>query len=245
MSDDFAGPIIREPDSRPRVVRRLAALAVFLFITLLFAARSGALQAAVQTLAEIFSGHQLPLAGTPVPATHSKLSEHDIEWLKTQPPQQQAEFLLSAAVNHDAGATDLIEESVEEWQGHLKRTKKWQDLEMTALYSNDLRVRAAAIEVNLAVNHLDKSDAAAQQLMSSAEQNPGNRPWMAWELGMLANRGVDVEQIHDLLATWSHDPNEQTRFWAVEGLAHIGTDNTIKNFLDLLPNHPPFNVRHP
>ena len=242
MSDDFAGPIIREPDSRPRVVR-LVALAGFLIMTMLVADRSGALQTAVQAIAEIFSGHQLPVAGLPVPATHSKLSEHNIEWLKTQPPQQQAEFLLSSAVNHDAGATELIEQSVVGWHGHLTRTKKWQDLEMTALYSNDLRVRAAAIEINLAVNHLDKSDAAAQQLMSSAEQNPGNRPWMAWELGMLANRGVDVQQIHDLLATWTHDADEQTRFWAVEGLAHIGTDDTIKNFLDVLRNDPSLNVR--
>ena len=49
---------------------------------------------------------------------------------------------------------------------------------------------------------------------------------------MLANRGVEPERIHSLLANYIHDPEQQTRFWAVEGLAHLGTDETIKDFLD-------------
>ena len=63
------------------------------------------------------------LWGQPIPATHSKLSEHNIEWLRTQPAQTQAEFLLGAAVNHDEGATDRITQMVEGWRGKLKRTR--------------------------------------------------------------------------------------------------------------------------
>jgi hypothetical protein len=37
------------------------------------------------------SGEQLPVPGKPVPADDSKLSEHNIEWLHTQPAQVQAE----------------------------------------------------------------------------------------------------------------------------------------------------------
>ncbi len=189
------------------------------------------------------SGEELPLPGRPVPADHSKLSEHNIEWLQTQPPQEQMEFLLGAAVNHDVGATTMISKMVDEWRGTLHRTPRWETLQDTALYSNDLRVRAAAIEINLAVTNLKKTDETADRLIASAEKIPGNRPWAAWELGMLANRGVETERIHELLATWLHDSNQQVRFWSVEGLAHLGTDDTIKNFLDVFRNEPALEVR--
>ena len=189
------------------------------------------------------SGEQLPVPGKPVPADDSKLSEHNIEWLQTQPPQVQAEFLLQAAVSHQKGATDWIERLVDDWHGKLQDTPRWQVLEESALYSSDLRVRAAAIEMNLAVRNLAKSDDAALGLIESAEKHTGNRPYAAWELGMLANRGVQKERIHELLSTWIHDQNQQTRFWAVEGLAHIGSDETIKNFLDVLRNDASLDVR--
>ena len=210
-----------------------------LAMVLLFAARSGALQAVL----DILTGHQLPVSGPPVAATHPKLSEHNIEWLKQQPAQEQAEFLLSSAINHDEGATALIDQSVPQWRGQIERTRKWQDLETVALYSNDLRVRAAAIEINLAVNKLDKSDETAERMIEAARQDAQYRHWAAWELGMLANRGVSVERIHQQLAEWIHDPDQQTRFWSVEGLAHIGTDDTIANFLDVFRNDPSLDVR--
>ncbi len=49
---------------------------------------------------------------------------------------------------------------------------------------------------------------------------------------MLANRGVEPEKIHEFLRGYLHDPNEKTRHWTVEGMAHLGTDETIKDFLD-------------
>jgi hypothetical protein len=54
------------------------------------------------------SGIEMPIAGRPAPADHGKLSEHNIEWLQTQTPQAQMEFLLGAAVNHDMGANSII-----------------------------------------------------------------------------------------------------------------------------------------
>jgi hypothetical protein len=189
------------------------------------------------------SGDQLPVPGKPVPVDFGKLSEHNREWLETQPPQAQAEFLLAAAINHDQGATDLISSRVDTWHGKLQRSQRLQDLQMAALYSNDLRVRAAAIEINLAVYNFAKSEATVTRLMDSAEKHPSNRPFAAWELGMLANRGVEPEHVHELLATWIHDPDQQTRLWAVEGLAHLGTDETIKDFLDVFRNDASLDVR--
>lgn len=196
-----------------------------------------------QAPSPIASGDQLPVPGKWVAADHSRLSEHNIEWMQTQPPQVQAEFLLAEAINHDKGATNWIDKLVDEWRGKLRRTQKWQDLQDTALYSNDLRVRAAAIEINLAVNNLAKTNETADRLMRSAESNPGNRPWAAWELGMLANRGIETERIHSVLVNYTHDPDQQTRFWAVEGLAHLGTDETIKDFLDVFRSDVSMEVR--
>jgi len=210
-------------------------------LTALFAS----LPATSQTLpaAKPQSGQDLPVPGRPVPADRGKLSEHNIEWLQTQPPQAQMEFLLGAAVNHDVGATKMIAEMVEGWRGKLHPTPRWESLQDTALYSNDLRVRAAAIEINLAVRNIAKTQEHANHMMEAARKLPANRPYFAWELGMLANRGIETENIHELLAQWIHDPNQQTRLWSVEGLAHIGTDETIKNFLDVFRNDPSLDVR--
>ena len=116
---------------------------------------------ASQNTPPVTSGEQIPVPGHAVPADYGQLSEHNQEWVMTQPPQVQAEFLLGAAINHDQGATDMINKMVDDWHGKLHFTNKIDDLQLTALYSNDLRVRAAAIEINLAVYKLSKTDAAA------------------------------------------------------------------------------------
>jgi hypothetical protein len=229
-----------ERNKRPPIrLRRVLLLAAIMSAVGILVIRSGAMQA----ILEIFSGHQIPVGGPPVAATHSKLSEHEIEYINRRPPQEQMERLLSAAVNHDVGATEMIEEKVADWHGHLQRSKQWQVLSETALYSNDLRVRAAAIEIELAVNNVDKTQETAMTLWRAGEESAKSRPFSAWELGMLANRGVEPDRIHEWLQTWVHDPDQQTRFWSIEGLAHIGTDATIKDFLDVLRNDPSMDVR--
>ncbi len=191
----------------------------------------------------VTSGEQLPVSGRPVPADHSQLSEHNIEWLQQQPAQAQMEFLLGAAINHDHGATNMINKMVDDWHGKVHYTQKFDDLSMTALYSNDLRVRAAAIEITLAVDNLPKTEVTAEHLMAAAEKSPSYRSYATWVLGMLANRGVEPEKIHEFLRGYLHDPNEKTRHWTVEGLAHLGTDDTIRDFLDVFRNDPSLEVR--
>src|SRR6266700_3801214 len=153
------------------------------------------------------------------------------------------EFLLEEAINHDRGATTLIAEYLESWRGKVTRSDPWQNLETTALYSNDLRVRAAAIEINLVVNNFDKTDETASRLLEMSARDHQYRGWYEWELGMLASRGVATGKIFDTLVTWTHDKDEQTRIRAVEGLAHIGSEDTIQIFLDVLRNEPVADVR--
>ncbi len=201
------------------------------------------LTAAAQSAPPVTSGEQLPLPGRSVPADYGQLSEHNREWVLTQPPQTQAEFLLGAAINHDRGATDIITKMADGWHGKLHYTKKFDDLQLTALYSNDLRVRAAAIEVNLAVYNLAKTDATAEHMMATADKKADYRPFAMWELGMLGNRGVQPEKIRDFIRSFLHNSDEKTRHWAVEGLAHLGMDDTIKDFVEVLHNDPSMEVR--
>src|SRR5579864_7192646 len=133
-----------------------------------FCALLVAIGATAQTTPPVTSGEQLPVPGKPVAADYGELSEHNREWVLTQPPQTQAEFLLGAAINHDHGATDMISKMVESWHGKLHYTQKFDDLDLTALYSNDLRVRAAAIEVNLAVYNLAKTEETAERQIGRA-----------------------------------------------------------------------------
>jgi len=212
-------------------------LATAIFV-LLLSARFNA-----QSAPPVTSGEQIPVPGRPVPADYGQLSEHNREWVVTQPPQSQAEFLLGAAINHDRGATDMINKMVDDWHGKLHFTQKIDDLQLTALYSNDLRVRAAAIEINLAVYNLSKTEESADKMMARAEKSQDWRPFAMWELGMLANRGVNLDRIHEFLRRYLHDPNEKTRHWTVEGLAHLGTDGTIHDFLDVFRNDPSLEVR--
>src|SRR5579864_9817603 len=73
-----------------------------------------------------------------------------------------------------------------------------------------------AIEINLAVFNLSKTEEAADGLMAKAEKSAAWRPFAMWELGMLANRGVEPEKIHEFLSGYVHDPTEKTRYWTVE-----------------------------
>lgn len=153
------------------------------------------------------------------------------------------EELMRDAVNHEEGSTQMIAQLLPTWRGHLKNTKNWNDLLMTALYSNDLRVRAAAIEINLQVFNLAKDASVADQIMDHANTDPTARPWAAWMLGMLANRGVETDKVVGQLEDWLHDPNEQTRIWSVEGLALVGSDRTIDDFLSVLKSDDSPKVR--
>jgi hypothetical protein len=186
----------------------------------------------------------VPSANAVLPAlVMKKFSDQELQTLASLPPQQQAEQMMMAGVNHYDGATSMVMERVQSWRGQLKKTPNWDTVELAARYSSDLRVRDAAIEVDLAMFQLEKSPATAQRLLDDAQANVGNRGFDLTMLGMLANRGVEASRIHDALRDWAHNPDEGTRFWAIEGLAYIGTDDTINDFLDVLRNDPSLNVR--
>ena len=186
----------------------------------------------------------LALQGPPVAASANVLSQHETEALDGMAPQGQAELLLERSINHYAGANDQIASRVRRWRGKIKLSDRLNNLFITAINSDDLRVRVAGIEVDIAARDLVKSVETVDQLepvARSGEQGP--RANALWDLGLLGNRGVEPERVAQILLGSLHDANENVRYWAVEGLAYLGTDETIGPLLDTFRDDPSPKIR--
>jgi HEAT repeat protein len=110
---------------------------------------------------------------------------------------------------------------------------------VTAINSDDLRVRAAGVEVDIAARNLEKSSATIDRLepdARSGEQGP--RANALWDLGLLGGRGIEPERVAQILVSSIHDPNENVRYWAVEGLSYLATDATIDPLLEIFHDDP-------
>src|SRR5271170_5795670 len=172
-------------------------------------------------------------AASPVRMPSRDESKSDAE-LKRLPPQELAERLLEGAMHDDAASLDLLRENVDGWRGHLKNTDQLFDLVLAALNSHDLRVRTAAIDVDLAANNLSKSPESVARLILQLQRDPTGRGMALWRLGSLGNRGVEPDKVLNSLLNYAHDPNQHTRYWAVEGLAMLGNDAAVDPLLDIL-----------
>lgn len=200
----------------------------------LLALGTGKARAAWHELSQV-----LGLQGQPEPVSAAVLSEHELEGLDQMSPQSQAELLLERSINHYQGANDQIAARVDGWRGKVYLSLRLNSLFTTALNSDDLRVRAAAIEVDIAARNLTKSAATVDRLEADArygEQGP--RANALWDLGLLGNRGIEPQRALEILLGSIQDPNLNIRYWAVEGLAYLGTDETIAPLLQLLHDDP-------
>lgn len=195
---------------------------------------TGSARAAWEEIAQLLS-----LQGKPEPASANVLSEHEIEGLDKMAPQSQAQLLLERSINHYRGANDQIATRVDSWRGKIKLDQSLNSLFMTALNSDDLRVRAAAIEIDLACRDLEKSSATVDRLEPDAhtgEQGP--RANALWDIALLGNRGVQPERALQILLASIHDSNVNIRYWAVEGLAYLGTSETVAPLLQVFHDDP-------
>jgi hypothetical protein len=161
--------------------------------------------------------------------------------LERQRPQKQAEILLARAVSRNDGANDQIQAHAEGWRGKIQWDAQLSDLTTAALNSDDNSVRASGIEVQLAAYGLAKNPATVGRLARQAESSDhAQKIWALWSLGLLGNRGVESERVVQALAAQlkgpRRDPNEDSRRWAVEGLALVGTDSTIAPLLAAMHN---------
>ena len=158
-------------------------------------------------------------------------------------PQQQAERLLERTTNHYAGARELIDQRVDSWRGSLKLAGTLETLLTSALNSDDLRVRAAAIEVSLAAYNVEKTSQSVFHKIHLLESEQGDPVSTLYILGLLGNRGVEPERVFDTLRKYAWDRDSHRRKWAVVGMALLGTEATIEPLLDIFHNDPSAEVR--
>jgi len=229
-----------EKKPKPRTGKALPFVAMLLGVfCALLVANGGTTEAAWRELSEFLS-----ITCKPKPASPAILSEHETENLDRSSPQAQAKLLLERAINHYDGATNQIAARVDGWRGKIKLDSSLNSLFTTALNSNDLRVRAAAIEVDLAALNVEKNSATVDQLVAQAESDDQKtKVWALWTLGLLGNRGVEPGRVAEILRANVHDSNENVRYWAVEGLAYLGTDEVIPVLLQTFHDDSSPNIR--
>ena len=169
------------------------------------------------------------------PASASK----DPRQLDRMKPQKQAEALLELAVSHSDGAVDQISSRVDRWHGKLQWNSQIATLTTAALNSNDMRVRESGVEVELAAYGLSKNSASLEYLLRTAESpDHAQKIWALWALGLMGNRGVETGRIVEVLTTHLKDSDADSRRWAVEGLALVGTSPVIVPLLEAMHDDP-------
>jgi HEAT repeats len=234
-TSELPSPRSLKPGRNHRVFIAVAAGAL---LGLVFVS-GGTVQAAWTEISQFLS-----LQGKPEPTSPAIMSQHELEKLDNTSPQHQAELLLERAINHYEGANDQIAARADNWRAHLKLSTQLNSLITTGLNSNDLRVRAAAIEVDLAAMNVTKTAENMESLIRQAEAGPqSQRIWALWTLGLLGNRGVARERANQVLVAQLQDSNPEIRHWAVEGLAYLGTNETIAPLLQIFHDDPSPMVR--
>jgi len=209
----------------------------------LLVSSGGGLAATWEKISGMFSSPKKSAAGYASP------SDRDLD---RQRPQKQAEILLARAVSHNGGsqaeAEAQIQARLDAWHGKLHWDSQLSDLTTVALNSSDPSVRASAIEVQLAAYGLSKNDVTADALVRRADSGDhAQKIWALWALGLLGNRGVQTDRVVQVLTAHLQGPrrdsDEDSRRWAVEGLALVGTTATITPLLETMHNDPSAMVR--
>lgn len=168
--------------------------------------------------------------------------------LEHQRPQKQAEILLTRALNHSPEANDEIRQRLQGWRGKIKLDSQLTQLTTAALNSDDTKVRISAVDVQLAAYGLEKNDDSVDGLVKRATSpDHSEKIWALWALGLLGNRGIESDRVVQALAAHlqppSNDADDDSRRWAVEGLALVGSDATIAPLLRALHDDPSPMVR--
>jgi len=218
---------------------RLLVLLILVFtLVALWTISPHAVRAAVDRMDSLL-GHTAHPVASPPASTPGNLEAK----LTAMTVQRQAELLVSAAVNHHPGALDLLNSRTDLWRGNLQETPHLKDVLQSAWNSDDLQVRSASLEVYLDLYDIQKNSESVSTLERRIADEPAARPWALWMLGALGNRGIEPIGVLREELSYVHDPATETRMWAVEALATLGTDDAIDPLLDALRNDPAPMVR--
>ena len=158
--------------------------------------------------------------------------------------QKDAEELLQRAAANDSAATAQIEARAATWRGQIALTPQLSRLIAAGLNANDLRVRAATIQLDLAAMNVAQDAATVDRLAAQADSTDhATRIWAIWTLGLVGNRGIQQERITEGLIAHLADSDIDSRHWAVEALSYVGTDATIPPLLKTMHDDPAPAVR--
>lgn len=149
--------------------------------------------------------------------------------------QAQAEDMLQALVNGDATAANQISDKAPAWIGKTHVTNRTDQLITTAINLPNMHSRQAALDAELALNGIPENQDGFR-ILSNSVGDSSRRPWALWLLGAIGNRGINPEQASRILGSYLADPDANTRTWAVNGLALLGTDETVSLLLDRFRN---------
>lgn len=243
MDERYSNP--QPIDEQPKAVIAWGQVAIvsslvvlpLLFIVLVLTHPAGA-QGALSRLAGLFEPHLGPVAASsarPAGRAHATGS--------ASAPQMQAEELLQESLDHSGDAIEQLSARTDGWHGRLTMTPRLTGLLDLALNSEDRAVRTEGLELELAVYNLPKTAQSADQLIARIKTDSAARPWGLWMLGAMGNRGIEPGRALATLLTYSHDPDDKTRYWAIAGISLLGTDATIQPMLDILRNDPSAQVR--
>ena len=220
------------PSANPRRFAPIFAAAIGMLAALV-AGNIGHAQGALSKLQTLFSVQE----GAPA-------SAKDVGQLDRMKPQKQAEALLELAVGNGDGAVDQISSRVDRWRGKVQWNSQIANLTTAALNSNDMRVRQSGVEVELAAYGLAKNTTSLNYLLTTAESpSHARKIWALWALGLMGNRGVETDRVVQALTGHLKDADEDSRRWAVEGLALSGATGTIEPLLQTMHNDPSATVR--
>jgi len=151
--------------------------------------------------------------------------------------QSEAEQLLQKLASGDASAADQILSRSAAWTGKTQRSSNITQSITVAINLPDLHAREAALQAELALDGVTQDESGLKFLEQSVG-NPDQRAWALWMLGAIGNRGVDSVHTAKIIGSYLSDPVVEIRAAAVNGLALVGTDETIPMMLDRFRNDP-------
>ena len=198
---------------------------------------------AAQSLPNEIVGHKIRVPGDKVEGTTEKLSEVERLIVEALPPQQQAERLLQYAISHHVGATDEIKVRVKEWRGTIATSQAMETLLDVARNGANLRVRAAAIEIELAAMNMAKTAGQVDALLARIAGSPKDARSEIYTLGLLGNRGVETDRIHSELRALARADEDIVRYQAYAAIANLGTDDSVADLVAAFHHDPSASVQ--
>jgi HEAT repeat protein len=225
-------PDLHEPQPQKRSGMWVGLLLMLIGLLVVFGGRTQQFRDSVVDLASRFGTKPAPQPHAPATLSASDLDAR----LTNMTTQAQVELLLSEAVKGSSAALDQISSRADSWRGTISNTPQLSPLLQSAWDSDDLRVRAASLDVYMAVYDVAKTSVSVSELEQRVAAEPGARPWGLWMLGALGNRGIEPIGVLREDLQYINDPNEETRAWVVQSLATLATNDAIDPLLDVLRN---------